>query len=647
MASGPSTLSTMDGERPAPDKLVIEEDRVGRAPTRAELASRLAAAEDTLRAIGSGEIDAFVLSDGGNSPRLFTLSTADRPYRMFVENMRDGAATVSPAGVILYANRRLAELLSCSRETMLGASISTFLAPEALVGWEDIRGVDGEGAAVETELVDAAGGRTVVLIGASPLEGDGDQLTCLTFTDLSAQKAQDREIARLGRAQAERMADLQDAQAALTKQATHDALTGLPNRDLLVDRLNQALLQARRSGRCIAVYFVDVDRFKLVNDTQGHAVGNTVLRRVADRLVNAVRNMDTVARIGGDEFVVLAPDVGNHAQAMNLGERLVAALCWPAGGVREVEQIAASVGIAISESGRGSGETLLHEADMAMYKAKSLGGARNALFDAGLARQVTQRSAARQTIEAALDGDRIVAFYQPIIELAGGTVTGFEALVRIVERDATVLAPSAFISVAEETGLVLPLGTRVLELACHEVAAWNRESGRTSTVAVNVSSRQFEPGDLTSILRRALDSSGLDPGLVHLELTETAIMDLRSDIVQQLHAIRDLGVEIGLDDFGTGYASLTHLRRLPLAFVKIDQSFVQGLGTDQEDDRIVAAVVDLASNLGLRSIAEGVETDEQLLRLRELGCDQAQGYLFARPLPAIAVPPTLSTSGIR
>jgi diguanylate cyclase (GGDEF)-like protein len=557
--------------------------------------------------------------------------------------MRDGAATVSPTGVILYANRRLAELLSCSREAILGSPIGTFLAPGAVIGWEDLRVADGAVAAVETELVDVAGCRTVVLIGASRLEGDGE-LTCLTFTDLSAQKAQDREIARLGKAQAERMADLQDAQAALTKQATHDALTDLPNRDLLVDRLNQALLQARRSVRPVAVYFVDIDRFKLVNDTQGHAVGNVVLRRVADRLVAAVRSMDTVARIGGDEFVVLAPDVGSHLQAMNLGDRLVAALCWPAGSVEESEQISASVGIAVSEGGRGTAEALLHEADMAMYKAKSLGGARNALFDDGLARQVTQRSAAQQTIEAALDGERIIAFYQPIVEMEGGTVTGFEALVRIVERDATILVPSSFIAVAEETGLVLPLGARVLDLACHEVAAWNRDNGRASTIAVNVSSRQFEPGDLAAILRRTLDASGLDPGLLHLELTETAIMDLRSDIVHQLHAIRDLGVQVGLDDFGTGYASLTHLRRLPLAFVKIDQSFVQGLGTDQEDDRIVAAVVDLARNLGLRSIAEGVETDSQLARLRELGCDQAQGYVFARPMPADAVPTAAMTS---
>ncbi|HVF74657.1 MAG TPA: EAL domain-containing protein [Acidimicrobiales bacterium] len=616
------------------DEIVVDDS--------AELASRLAAAEDTLRAIGLGEIDAFVVADDRGDRRVFTVSTADRPYRMFVENMRDGAATVSPAGVVLYANRRLAELLSCSREEILGSQITTFFAPDVLFGWEDICGVDGSGVAVESELVDAEGRRTVVLIGASPLEGD-DQLTCLTFTDLSAQKAQDREIVRLGKAQAERMADLQDAQAALTKQATHDALTGLPNRDLLVDRLNQAVLQAKRSGRCIAVYFVDVDRFKLVNDTQGHAVGNTVLRRVADRLVTAVRSMDTVARIGGDEFVVLAPDVGSHRQAMNLGDRLVAALCWPAAGVDAVEQIAASVGIAVSEGGRGNAETLLHEADMAMYKAKSLGGARNVVFDAGLARQVTQRSAAQQTIEAALDGERIVAYYQPIVEMAGGEVTGFEALVRIVEDDGTILAPSAFIAVAEETGLVLPLGARVLDLACHEVAAWNRDSGRAATVAVNVSSRQFQPGDLASILRRTLGDSGLDPELLHLELTETAIMDLGSDIVQQLHAVRDLGVQIGLDDFGTGYASLTHLRRLPLAFVKIDQSFVQGLGADQEDDRIVAAVVDLAANLGLRSIAEGVETDDQLARLRELGCDEAQGYLFARPLPADAVSMTRLT----
>jgi EAL domain-containing protein (putative c-di-GMP-specific phosphodiesterase class I) len=229
----------------------------------------------------------------------------------------------------------------------------------------------------------------------------------------------------------------------------------------------------------------------------------------------------------------------------------------------------------------------------------------------------------------------VIVYYQPIINLGTGRVAGFEALARIAHTDGSILPPAAFIAVAEESGLIVPLGAQVLALACNEARAWQGVEAPASglAVAVNLASRQLGRGDLTTIIQRVLSEANLDSGLLHLELTETAIIDLHPEVLKQLGQIRDLGVEIGLDDFGTGYASLTHLRRLPLSFVKIDQSFVQRLETDNDDQRIVAAVVDLAANLGLRSIAEGVETADQLHRLRELGCDQAQGYLFARPLP--------------
>jgi EAL domain-containing protein (putative c-di-GMP-specific phosphodiesterase class I) len=238
-------------------------------------------------------------------------------------------------------------------------------------------------------------------------------------------------------------------------------------------------------------------------------------------------------------------------------------------------------------------------------------------------------------LQSALDDRRVVNYYQPVIELGTGQVAGFEALARIATRDGSILPPIAFIPVAEDTGLIVPLGSHVLEMACHQAKSWPQPPLHDGplTVAVNLSGRQFQPGDLPAVVRQTLEWTGLDPACLHIELTETAIIDLHPDIVQQLGRIRDLGVQIGLDDFGTGYASLTHLRRLPLTFVKIDQSFVAGLGADDEDERIVAAVVDLSRHLGLRSIAEGVEQHDQLHRLRELGCDQAQGYLFARPLP--------------
>jgi diguanylate cyclase (GGDEF)-like protein/PAS domain S-box-containing protein len=603
--------------------------------TDAAAQARLEEAQDTLRAIGAGEVDAFVVSDEHSGRQVFTLSTADRPYRMFVENMREGAATLSADGLILYANRRLAELLGCSRESIVGSPLARFVDGKAPIDLGEIRGDDGLGATFESELLAADGQTVPVQVGSSPLVVDGVALTCLTFTDLSVHRAKDREIARLGQAQAERMTDLQGAQAALTRLATHDPLTGLPNRVLLVDRIDRAIAQSKRSGRCTAVLFVDLDRFKHVNDTHGHAAGDAVLRRAAIKLLTALRPMDTVARIGGDEFVVLAPDIVNEPQAVEIGSRLVNALCRRAAAADDGERIQASVGISVSRAGRGTAESLLEEADTGMYQAKSLGGGRAVLFDAALAQRTKQRSSAGRMLQSALDDRRITLHYQQIIDVHSSSVTGFEALARIAQNDGSTTPPGDFIPAAEESGLVVPLGAEVLRLACREARSWvPRALGAHGlTVAVNLSARQFDAGELVPLVARTLEQTGLHPSCLHLELTETAIIDLRPGILEQLGRIRNLGVQVGLDDFGTGYASLTHLRRLPLTFVKIDRSFVEGLGVDEEDERIVAAVVDLAGNLRLRSIAEGVETQDQLDRLRDAGCDQAQGFLFSRPLP--------------
>ena len=602
--------------------------------SRAEALLRMAEAEDTLRAIGAGEVDAFVVADEGREHRVFTLATPDRPYRMFVENMHDGAATLSSSGLILYANRRLAELLARPRETIVGSPLATFLAPGGGAGLDEVRGPGGLGTALELELIGVDGIRVPVQVGSSPLFVDGEQMLCLTFTDLSVHKVKDREIARLGQAQAERLAELQVAQAALTQQATHDALTGLPNRALLIDQIDQAIAGCQRSGQFIAVLFVDLDRFKQVNDTHGHAAGDVMLRRVAAKLVAALRSTDTVARIGGDEFVVLTAEVGSQLHAVDMGSRLLSELTRRPAAAADEERIGASIGISVSAGGRGTAESLLNEADTAMYEAKSLGGQRVSVFDAALGRQVRRRSIARQALQSALDDHRVTAYFQPIIDLASGSAAGFEALARIVECDGSITPPAAFIPAAEESGLVVPLGAQVLQIALTEASGWS-PAGTVSplNIAVNLSSRQFEGGDLAAEVENLLDMTGMPADGLHLELTETAVMDLHVDFLDQLGSITALGVQIGLDDFGTGYASLTHLRRLPLRFVKIDQSFVQGLGTENEDERIVGAVIDLAANLGLRSIAEGVETADQLHQLRELGCDQAQGYLFARPLP--------------
>lgn len=602
----------------------------------AEALERMTTAEETLRALGAGEVDAFVVTDKDVGFRVFTLSTADRPYRMFVQNMRDGAATLSEGGLILYANARLGVLLGRAREGVMGSPLSEFLVGGALAVPEELLGQDTVSITVEAQLVASNGRHVPVLVGISPLEVDGSRLSCLTFTDLSAQKAQERQIAHLQQLQSDRLAQLQDAQARLTRQATHDALTGLPNRALLMDRIEQALVKATRSRRCTAVFFVDIDHFKQINDGFGHAVGDRVLQAIGEQLGAVLRTSDTVARIGGDEFVVLAQDVDNQLHAVDIGARLIERLVQQGPVTDNGASVSASVGIAVSSAGEGTAETLLKQADIAMYLAKSHGGGRAEVFDAVLGRLVTQRAAARRTLESALDEHRVVALYQPIIDVATGRTAGFEALARLTGVDGGLVPPSEFIPVAEDSGLIVPLGSEILGMACREACRWSEISEGVGdvTVAVNLSARQFESGGLPDAVRSHLASSGVAARRLHLELTETATIDLRPQVLSQLESIRDLGVEIGLDDFGTGYGSLTHLRRLPLTFVKIDQTFVRGLGNTSEDERIVSAVVKLAANLGLRSIAEGVETAEQLDFLRDLGCDQVQGYLFARPMPA-------------
>ena len=454
-------------------------------------------------------------------------------------------------------------MLGCPRETIVGSELASFveggLPPEL-----SPRSVSGEsGTTLEIQLIAEPPALVPVLAGISPLDVDGDLLTCITFTDLSAQKAQELEIARLGRMQTDRYAELQIAQTALLEQATHDALTGLPNRIMLVDRIGQALAQAKRTRRCTVLLFIDLDDFKHVNDTYGHAAGDEELRRVAERLVAELRPMDTVARLGGDEFVVLATDVERHLDGVDMGVRLVEALSSHASAGDQTAPIAASVGIAISSAGAGTAESLLHEADMAMYFAKSRGGERAEVFDEALGSDLHARVVAQQLIASALDEQRVAAYYQPIIDLANGTVVAFEALARVIDHDGSILSPAAFIPAAEASGLITPLGTSMLRVACSTAATWKAKP--PISVAVNLSPRQFDGGDLPEIVARTLEASTMQPENLLLELTETTIIDLRSDVLDQLHEIRELGVEIGLDDFGTGYASLTHLRRLPLS----------------------------------------------------------------------------------
>ena len=419
-------------------------------------------------------------------------------------------------------------------------------------------------------------------------------------------------------------------------QATHDPLTGLPNRSLVLDRLDQALFRAERSGARVTVLFADLDRFKVVNDSFGHSVGDRVLLTVSERLLAAVRPLDTVGRLAGDEFVVVCEGLSDDEAAL-VAARVAAAVSEPIVLEGRETVITASIGIAHAEPGTRA-EHILRDSDVAMYRAKERGRSRIELFDADmrrrmLARLETERSLGRAIAEGGLRLD-----YQPIVSLGDHTVSATEALVRWEHPERGVVHPAEFVSLAEESGLILPLGRWVLGEACRQLAAW-RAAGRSALrVAVNLSARQFADPDLTAVVAEALARAGLPADALWLEITESVLMEEVEDSAETLRALKRLGVHLSVDDFGTGYSSLSYLKRFPVDLLKIDRSFVDGLGTDPDDGAIVLAIVSLARALRLGVVAEGVEHPWQLEALRSLGCDAVQGYLVGRPGPADRLP---------
>ncbi len=419
----------------------------------------------------------------------------------------------------------------------------------------------------------------------------------------------------------------------LLEMALHDELTGLPNRALFFDRLRQCLQAERRNGRLTAVLFCDLDNFKLVNDTLGHSVGDQLLRDVGTRIQHLLRPGDTVARFGGDEFVVLATDLHSEEEVIFVAERLVRAVREPmvVGGADRV--VTVSVGAAVASPLDDDPETVLSHADTALYRAKALGRDRAEVFDADLQQLAHDRLDLESALRAAVHAEQLQLHYQPQVDVATGEVTCVEALVRWHRPGVGLVPADVFVPLAEETGLIGALGDWVLRAACQQAAQWAL-SGRPLALSVNVSARQLSRTDIVAVVQQALASSGLAPHRLRLELTETVIMDDVELANVTLMRLTDLGVTISIDDFGTGYSSLLYLKRLPVSELKVDSAFVQGLGTDPEDETIVKGIVQLAQALGLTTVAEGVETEDQLAHVRRLGCTAAQGYLVSRPLPA-------------
>jgi diguanylate cyclase (GGDEF)-like protein/PAS domain S-box-containing protein len=609
---------------------------IARAAAVPDVQARLTEAEETLRAIRNGEVDALVVRDAAPAAQVFTLSSADRPYRMFVENMRDGAATVSESGIVLYGNRRLADLLGLPLQHIMGSPITSFIAEEGRAPLLSISRA-GTGATIEADLLGGAGNRVPVRINASTLHVDGQELLCLTVADMTEQNAQRHEIDRLSQLQAERMRELELVQAALTEQATHDALTGLPNRNLIIDRLTQALSLAKRLESLTGLIFIDLDHFKEVNDTGGHAAGDLVLREVAGRLLSAVRPMDSVSRLGGDEFVVLLPALASAADAVTVATRIAATIGPPIRLSHGAVNVAASIGISISdpkvpEHGLDS-DRLLREADTAMYHAKSLGGSRTELFDPAKTRTVLEadREMWIARIRRALDEDRFVLYGQPIVELATGKVVQQELLLRMRDESDQLIRPLAFLPTAESCGLIAEIDQWVISKATKLAAC-----GQVM-VGINLSAASAGDPRVLELIERELLRHQTDPSNLVFEITETAVMqdiDRAALFAERLVA---LGCHFALDDFGTGFASFTYLKRLPVEYLKIDIDFVRDLARSKRDMFVVRAIVSLAGDFGQQTIAEGVEDEHTADVLRELGVTLAQGYLFGRPEPIDAL----------
>src|SRR6266496_374341 len=417
--------------------------------------------------------------------------------------------------------------------------------------------------------------------------------------------------------------------------AFHDALTGLPNRAMFTELLKAEIESSkRRSAHLFSVLFLDLDRFKNINDSLGHTHGDLLLVAFAERLERTLRPVDTLARFGGDEFAILLSGIVDTTDAVRVAERIQEELLLPFGLDKNSAFATASIGIALSSTGYDRPEDILRDADTAMYRAKENGKARFEMFDQGMHARAVSRLQLEGDLRLAVERNEFCVHYQPIIALETGRLAGFEALVRWNHPRRGMISPGDFIPVAEETGLIVPLGQWVLEESCMRIKQWQQESPchRALSLSVNLSGRQVAQPDMMSQIEHALDSSKLNPHCLKLEITESVVMENAEAATIMFKQLRTLGVQLSIDDFGTGYSSLSYLHRFPLNYLKIDRSFVSRMTSTDDNSEIVRTIAALARNLGMQVIAEGIETEEQHKQLKALGCEYGQGYLFSRPV---------------
>ncbi len=555
------------------------------------------------------------------------LSASEVRYRTAEERFRI-AFDNAPIGMVLghletqqivSVNRALCQILGRDEAELLRTDWRSITHPGDLereeLEYQRMVGGDLSPFTIEKRYARPDGSQVWALFSASVVVGDGDQPSLLIgqVVDLTARK---------------------EAETLLAHQALHDHLTGLPNRALFLDRAEHAIELGRGRGTGVAVLFLDLDRFKVINDSLGHDAGDRLLRATADRLAEAIRPTDTLARMAGDEFAVLCEELDSVEDAVGVASRLIGCLRQPVTlGASEVV-ISASVGVALPRDDDPSPEALVRDADTAMYMAKEKGRGRVEVFDERLRKRAVRRLETESGLRRAIEADELRLAFQPEVDLRTGHLAGIEALIRWEHPERGLLPPAEFIGVAEDTGLVNAVGSWVLREASAQLARWRSAYPHMVEVAmaINVSARQLADPDLIADVEAAVTAAGGGAPLC-LEITETALLESASPAGETLRRLKTKGVLLGIDDFGTSYSSLSNFTRLAPDFLKVDRSFVDGLGIDPHDSAIVEAVINLAHTLGLSVIAEGVESSAQVQRLRALGCDLLQGFVVSKPLP--------------
>ena len=564
-----------------------------------------------------------------HSTRLATereiLRQSEERFQALIRNTSDVIAILAPDGIIHYLSSAAQRRWGVAPESLEGVSVFTLMHPEEadLARTLVAQAAAEAGGSLSAELrlrYDDGSWRLSQMILTNLLTEPGIEGIVLTCRDVSERKAFEEQLAH---------------------QAFHDALTGLPNRALFMERLRHALARARRQVTTVGVVFLDLDNFKVVNDSLGHEAGDSLLVAVAERLGDCIRAGDTVARLGGDEFTILLEDLADDSQLLGLAERITQVLHTPflVSG-REIVTTG-SLGIAASLGDSRSPDELLREADTAMYRAKANGKARSIVFDRSMDAQAVDRLNLEMDLRRALEAGEFRLHYQPIMSLTSGALCEVEALLRWEHPTRGLIPPGKFIPLAEEIGLIVPLGLWVLRESCRQTrewneGAWNEDGERRPplTISVNVSARQLKTPDFVAQVVQVLDETGLGAACLKLEITESVMMQEADVTIAKLHALKALGIRLAVDDFGTGYSSMAYLSSLPIDTLKIDRTFVGKMGGHSEDAAIVRAIVMLAKTLNLSITSEGIETVEQLTQLRALECDQGQGYHFSRPLPA-------------